>query len=305
MSAPIAQARVLTLVGAPLAPEAALEAASFLQDQGAELSAQRVLSEDEAVDILFEEGPADDLALAEAIRAFLPGVDVAVQPAAGRRKKLIAADMDSTMVTGETIDELAEAAGVGEEVAKITQAAMRGELDFEQALDARLAKIAGLDEAILQQVSDRLVLSKGARELVATMRKGYAFAMLVSGGFHGPADDCGRRLGFDLVRANRLIRKDGKLTGQAERPLVTGAAKLEFLKEQAAARDLDLAETLTIGDGSNDIPMLQAAGMGIAYRAKPKTRAAARFAIDHTDLRTALFYQGYDAEEIDEAMASA
>ena len=300
MSAP----RVLTLVGAPLAPEAALEAASFLQEQGAELSAQRVLSEDEAVDILFEDGPADDRALAEAIRALLPGVDAAVQPAAGRRKKLIAADMDSTMVTGETIDELAEAAGVGAEVAQITQAAMRGELDFEQALDARLAKIAGLDESILQQVSDRLALSKGARELVATMRKGYAFAMLVSGGFHGPADDCGKRLGFDLVRANRLIRKDGKLTGQAERPLVTGAAKLEFLQEQAAARNLDLSETLTIGDGSNDIPMLQAAGMGIAYHAKPKTRAAARFAIDHTDLRTALFYQGYDAEEIDEAMAS-
>lgn len=297
-------ARVLTLVGAPLAPEAALEAASFLQEQGAELSAQRVLSEDEAVDILFEDGPADDRALAEAIRALLPGVDAAVQPAAGRRKKLIAADMDSTMVTGETIDELAEAAGVGAEVAQITQAAMRGELDFEQALDARLAKIAGLDESILQQVSDRLALSKGARELVATMRKGYAFAMLVSGGFHGPADDCGKRLGFDLVRANRLIRKDGKLTGQAERPLVTGAAKLEFLQEQAAARNLDLSETLTIGDGSNDIPMLQAAGMGIAYHAKPKTRAAARFAIDHTDLRTALFYQGYDAEEIDEAMAS-
>ncbi len=297
-------ARVLTLVGAPLAPEAALEAASFLQEQGAELSAQRVLSEDEAVDILFEDGPADDRALAEAIRALLPGVDAAVQPAAGRRKKLIAADMDSTMVTGETIDELAEAAGVGAEVAQITQAAMRGELDFEQALDARLAKIAGLDESILQQVSDRLVLSTGARELVATMRKGYAFAMLVSGGFHGPADDCGKRLGFDLVRANRLIRKDGKLTGQAERPLVTGAAKLEFLQEQAAARNLDLSETLTIGDGSNDIPMLQAAGMGIAYHAKPKTRSAARFAIDHTDLRTALFYQGYDAEEIDEAMAS-
>ncbi|WP_018632799.1 phosphoserine phosphatase SerB [Neomegalonema perideroedes] len=294
--------RVLTLVGAPLAPEAALQAASLLRAQGAELEAQRELSEGEAEDLLFQGGPEDDRALAEAIRAILPGVDVAVQPVEGRRKRLLAADMDSTMVTGETIDELAEAAGVGPQVAAITQAAMRGELDFEQALDSRLAQIKGLPEAILQQVSDRLVLSQGARELVAAMRWGGAFTMLVSGGFHGPADDCGRRLGFDFVRANRLIREEGRLTGAAERPLVTGEVKLALLQERAAALGIGLEAAMAVGDGSNDIPMLQAAGLGIAYRAKPKTRAAARFAIDHTDLRTALFYQGYDAEDIAEAV---
>lgn len=297
--------RVLTLVGAPLAPEAALEAASFLRAQGAELEAQRELSEGEAEDILFQGGPEDDRALAEAIRALLPGVDVAIQPVEGRRKRLLAADMDSTMVTGETIDELAEAAGVGPQVAAITQAAMRGELDFEQALDSRLAQIRGLPEAILQQVSDRLVLSPGARELVATMRWGGAFTMLVSGGFHGPADDCGRRLGFELVRANRLIREEDKLTGAAERPLVTGDVKLALLRERAEALGIGPEAAMAIGDGSNDIPMLQAAGLGIAYHAKPKTRAAARFAIDHTDLRTALFYQGYDAEDLAEALGGA
>ena len=234
-----------------------------------------------------------------ALEAALPRLDIVVQSAdAPRRKRLLIADMDSTMITCECIDELADYAGLKAEVAAVTEAAMRGELDFEAALDARVALLAGMDAAVIDRCRvERVRLMPGAVTLVRTMRDSGAHTLLVSGGFTAFAEPVAAAIGFAEVRANTLSIEGGRLTGAVARPIVDAAAKRAALRAAATARGIPLMATLAVGDGANDIPMLEAAGLGIAYHAKPKAAAAAAAAIRHGNLTTLLWAQGYARRE--------
>ncbi len=198
------------------------------------------------------------------------------------------------MITVECIDELADYAGVKAEVAAVTEQAMRGELDFEGALDARVALLEGLDEAAIDRCrEERVALMPGARVLVQTMRAHGAYCLLVSGGFTRFAEPVAEAIGFDRVAANVLVIEDGRLTGRVRKPIVGAQGKREALLDSARALGLGPAETLAVGDGANDIPMLCAAGLGIAYRAKPAVAAAASARIEANDLTALLYLQGY------------
>jgi phosphoserine phosphatase len=221
-----------------------------------------------------------------------------VQPLAGRRKRLFLADMDSTMIGQECIDELADYAGLKAHVAAITDRAMRGEIAFEPALRERVALLKGLPVSVVDDViAKRITLMPGGRALVATMRAAGAYTCLVSGGFTLFTDRIARAIGFDENRGNTLAIEDGALAGTVTEPILGSESKLATLKELRAGLGLADTETLAIGDGANDIPMLQAAGMGIAYRAKPKTAEAAYARIDHGDLTAVLYLQGYRQSE--------
>ena len=229
-----------------------------------------------------------------ALEGLIAGVDVIVQGEAGRRKRLLVADMDSTMITVECIDELADYAGLKAEVAAVTERAMRGELIFEQALDERVALLKGLDEAVLARCHDeRVRVTPGAKALVRTMRRDGAECLLVSGGFTHFADKVAATIGFSRAISNRLGLADGRLDGSVARPIVGAEAKKQALLEAVAASGLDPALSLAVGDGANDIPMLEAAGLGVAYHAKPTTAAAAAARIEHCDLTALLYAQGY------------
>jgi phosphoserine phosphatase len=233
-----------------------------------------------------------------ALEGLLPGVDVVVQPREGRRRRLLVADMDSTMITVECIDELADYAGMKAEVAAVTERAMRGELDFEGALDARVALLKGLDAVMIDRChEERVRLTPGARTLVRTMRARGAYCLLVSGGFSLFAGRVAAAIGFDAVRSNDLHVADGVITGTVGRPILGAEGKRLTLLETAEARGIPLAEALAVGDGANDIPMLKAAGLGIAYHAKPAAAAAADARIESNDLGAILFAQGYKMSE--------
>jgi phosphoserine phosphatase len=250
---------------------------------------------DTACDLLFSIAPER---ARSALEGLLPRIDVVVQGEARRRKKLLIADMDSTMITIECIDELADYAGIKPQIAEITERAMRGELNFEQALDERVRMLKDLSEDILLRChAERVELTGGARALVRTMRREGARTLLVSGGFTHFADRVGQDIGFDTMISNRLGLADGKLDGTVARPIVGADAKRSALIETAAAEGIDLADTLAVGDGANDIPMLQAAGLGVAFHAKPRTAAAAAARIEHCDLEALLFAQGYGRAE--------
>lgn len=246
-----------------------------------------------------DQGDAADLvvtgiaarAARETLEAALPALDIIVQPATGpRRKALIIADMDSTMIQCECIDELADYAGLKAEVAAVTEAAMRGELDFAAALDARVALLKGMDAAVIDRCrSERVRLTAGATTLVRTMAANGAHSILISGGFTAFAQPVAREIGFAAVHANILEVADGRLAGTVSRPIVDAAAKRATL----LASGIDAAATLAVGDGANDIPMLEAASLGIAYHAKPKAAAAADAAVRHGDLTVLLRAQGY------------
>lgn len=226
-----------------------------------------------------------------ALEAALPGIDIIVQPAdAPRRKALIIADMDSTMITVECIDELADYAGLKAEVAAVTEAAMRGELDFEAALDARVALLKGLDAAVIDRCrAERVRLMPGAQTLVRTMAAHGAHSILISGGFTAFARPVAAEIGFAEVHANTLLVADGRLSGSVARPIVDAAAK----RARLLGAGIALPATLAVGDGANDIPMIAAAGLGIAYHAKPKAAAAADAAVRIGDLTVLLRAQGY------------
>lgn len=229
-----------------------------------------------------------------ALEGLLSDVDAIVQPSANRRKRLLVADMDSTMITIECIDELADYAGLRAEVAEVTERAMRGELDFEAALDARVALLKGLDETAIDRCrAERVRLTPGARTLVRTMRANGAYALLVSGGFTRFAGPVADEIGFDEQRSNILGVEAGRLTGTVARPIVGAATKRDALLELAGSRGVALEATLAVGDGANDIPMIRAAGLGIAYHAKPATAAAADARIEANDLTALLYAQGY------------
>lgn len=226
------------------------------------------------------------------------GVDVFVNPAEGRRKKLLLADMDATIVTGETLDEIAALAGIGEKVAAITERAMRGELDFRAALRERVAMLARRDAALLQQALDKMELSPGAETLVRTMAAHGATCVLVSGGFTFFTGAAAARAGFHHHHGNVLGMADGKLTGTVADPILDKDAKLSFLGSYMKTLDLTETETMAIGDGANDLPMLEAAGLGVGYRPKPLLRERLDNCIFHGDLTAALYAQGYRDTEI-------
>jgi phosphoserine phosphatase len=250
-----------------------------------------------AADISFSAGQAfDQRGLAEKIRAALSGaaVDVVVQPLAHRRKKLLVADMDSTMIGQECIDELADHAGLKAHVAAITERAMRGEIEFEPALRERVALLKGLPVSVIDEVlSKRIVLTPGGRTLLATMRKHGAYACLVSGGFTHFTSNIRAQVGFDEDRSNSLIVENGKLAGRVLEPILGREAKLAALRELTTKMKISPEDALAIGDGANDLAMIEAAGLGVAYHAKPKVAAAAHARIDHCDLTALLYAQGY------------
>jgi phosphoserine phosphatase len=225
-------------------------------------------------------------------------VDACLQPAEGRRKRLFVADMDSTIIDVECLDELADFAGKKAEIAAITERAMRGELEFEGALRERVGMLAGLSVEALQQAYDeRVRLNPGARTLVRTMAENGARCVLVSGGFTFFTGRVAQAAGFHDNRANTLIEDGGRLTGRVGEPILGKAAKLAALLAEAEALKVPLHETMAVGDGANDLAMIEAAGLGVAYRAKPIVAAQADTKVDHADLTALLYFQGYRAED--------
>ncbi len=221
-------------------------------------------------------------------------IDAAVVSSGNRRKRLLIADMDSTMIRQECIDELGIAAGLGEPIKAITARAMRGELDFAGALRERVALLKGLDTAIIDQIiGERITYMPGGRTLIATMKAHGAHTALVSGGFHQFTDWVAAHLGFDENSANRLVIDNGRLAGRVEEPILGEAAKLAALRRIAGERGLDTADAIAVGDGANDVAMLIEAGMGVALHARPHVQEASLIRINHGDLTALLYLQGY------------
>jgi phosphoserine phosphatase len=272
-----------------------------------------ILSPGQAADIPFAPGAAygnrDEAAFADAayckaaVSVLRLGigpapVDIFVQPLANRRKKLLLADMDSTMIGQECIDELADFVGLKAKVSEITERAMRGEIAFEPALRERVALLAGLDASVVDKaIEERITLTPGGTALVRTMRAHGAYAALVSGGFTLFTSRIAAQIGFDEHRANTLRVENGKFVGVVEEPILGKAAKLATLRDLAARLQIGLEDAMAIGDGANDLAMLEEAGLGVAYRAKPAVATAAQARVDHSDLTALLFAQGFRADE--------
>lgn len=254
--------------------------------------ALRWLSLGEAAEFAVPAMPEDRWARWEALQA--QGIDLVVQAEAGRRKRLLLADMDSTMIRQECIDELAAMAGVGERVAEITRRAMNGELDFEGALVERVGLLKGLPVGVIDTVlRDRITYMPGGFELVATMKAHGGRAVLVSGGFTAFTERVAAALGFDENRANVLLEAEGRLTGEVARPILGREAKVRALEEVTAAMGIGASEVMAVGDGANDLGMLGRAGTGVALHAKPSVAAQCDVRINHGDLSALLFLQGY------------
>jgi phosphoserine phosphatase len=257
----------------------------------------RWLDPGDAADLLL--GPVEDWrALRDRLEAGLPGIDVIVQPAETREKRLFVADMDSTMIGQECIDELADFAGKKAEIAAVTERAMQGEMDFAEALHARVTELNGLGVGCIERCrTERVTHNQGARTLVQTMRARGAGTLLVTGGFHDFADPLAAELGFNEVRANHLESMYGHLTGRVSGEIVDASAKARALVERREQLGLGREEVLAVGDGANDAPMIEEAGLGISYRGKPKLEAVAAARIRHSDLTALLWAQGIPKKE--------
>jgi phosphoserine phosphatase len=293
---------VATLISAPSLAALDDGAAAVVQDSLPATEAPRWLDRGIAADIFFSpNGDHDDRATAERIRGRLGArpIDVVVQPLAQRRKRLLLADMDSTMIGQECIDELADFVGKKAHVAAITERAMRGEIEFAPALIERVALLKGLPASVIDRViAERIVLTPGARTLVTTMRANGAHTCLVSGGFTLFTTKIAAMIGFDEARANTLVvDAEGRLTGEVATPILGRDAKLATLVELRHRLGLAKADTLVAGDGANDLAMIEDAGLGVAYHAKPTVAAAAAARIDHGDLTALLYVQGYSRGE--------
>jgi phosphoserine phosphatase len=287
---------VLTLVAPPNAGAFSVNLREVFASVGARGKESRKLDAGDAAatDVILE---APDLA---AVRAALAEpmagqeLDWCLQPLEGRRKRLLVADMDSTIINVECLDEIADFAGLKAEISAITARAMSGELPFEGALRERVAMLKGLPVGALQQAYDQRVrLNPGARTLVRTMAANGARCVLVSGGFTFFTSRVAQAAGFQAHHANRLGEADGALTGKVDEPILGREAKLATLREEAALKSVPLSATLAVGDGANDLAMIAAAGLGVAYRAKPVVAAQADARVDHTDLTALLYFQGY------------
>lgn len=269
------------------------EAAALLEDARLKAHEWIWLDEGDAADIEVQGGARELAQVRQLLTGVLPGVDVIVQPADGREKKLLVADMDSTMIGQECIDELADYAGKKEEIAAVTERAMQGDLDFATALRERVLSLDGLNISAIARCRDERVRSNpGARTLVRTMRSRGAEALLVTGGFHDFADPMAAELGFTEVRANYLETIHGHLTGRVAGEIVDAAAKREALIDMREQLRLPAEAVLAVGDGANDAPMIEEAGLGVAYRGKPKLLQVADARIDHNDLTALLWAQG-------------
>lgn len=257
----------------------------------------RWVDEGDAADLLL--GPVDDWRdLRDRLESGLPGIDIVVQPAETREKRLLVADMDSTMVGQECIDELADFAGKKAQIAAVTERAMQGEIDFAQALHARVAELNGLGVGCIERCrTERVTHNAGARTLVQTMRGRGARTLLVTGGFHDFADPLASELGFEEVRANHLESMYGHLTGRVTGAIVDASAKARALVERRDQLGLPNSEVLAVGDGANDAPMIEKAGLGVSYRGKPKLEAVAAARIRHNDLTALLWAQGIPRAE--------
>jgi phosphoserine phosphatase len=292
---------VLTLVAPPdryrLSDAVVAVLAQRLHEAGAVIHPSDWLAEDTACDIPFDHLPIEHAyQIASSTLAELP-VDFHAQLIQGRRKKLLLSDMDSTILANETLDDIAELAGLKDEIAAITARTMAGELDFAQALIERVAMLTDLPETALATSYNRISYSPGAATLVATMRAGGAYTALVSGGFKYFTSRVTAKLGFNLHLANDLEISEGRLTGRVLGPILDADAKMNALTRLSDERGLTAEDAVTVGDGSNDIPMLRAAGLGVAYHGKPIVRKAIPCQVNHTDLTTLLYFQGYRAIE--------
>ncbi|MBN9676701.1 phosphoserine phosphatase SerB [Salipiger bermudensis] len=253
------------------------------------------LSQGEAAEFPLDHVPSN---LEELRVAVADQADLNLVPALGRRKTMLLADMDSTMIQQECIDELAEEAGVGAHVKEITARAMNGELDFEGALTERVALLKDLPETVIDRVLEtRITLMPGGRELVATMKATGGYAALVSGGFTAFTAKVAGLVGFDENRANTLLMEGGKLTGEVARPILGREAKVQALEEISARLGIPEADVLAVGDGANDLGMLGRAGMGVALHAKPSVQAQCNLRVNHGDLTALLYLQGYARED--------
>jgi phosphoserine phosphatase len=288
---------VLTLIGA--APDCRLPGvAAAVRKALRTVAGPAWLAVGAACDFFFE--GADPDAIERKVRAIIgdAAIDLFVQPAIGRRKRLLVADLESTIIENEMLDELGSILGIGPAIAKITRRAMNGEIDFAEALAARLALLAGTETHVLAAAAARTRLTPGAQSLLATSRRNGMATALVTGGFTFFAEPLAAQLGFDRVIANRLEIVESRLTGNAQPPIVTGETKKETLLGLAHELGIPPAATLAVGDGANDLPMLNAAGLGVAFHAKPIVAAAARFRLDYADLTGLLYAQGYRREQI-------
>ena len=247
-----------------------------------------------ACDVVIDCNPVAAWSLLRSLREKLVDADVYMQPQDARGKRLLICDMDMTIVAAETLDEIAAMLGIGEQIAAITARAMHGEIGFSESLRERIAMLAGQPEQVMHDVVGRLRLNRGAEQLLTAARAAGVHTILISGGFAQVAEPVARRLGFDEVHCNHLEIEAGKLTGKVLQPIVDADFKCRLLQLRAQALKLTLGECCAIGDGANDLPMLRAAGLGIAYHAKPVLRAATSCHIDVTDLESAIYFMGLD-----------
>jgi phosphoserine phosphatase len=297
---------VLTLVagakGIAEWPRVLRTARAALMPLGAHLDPAEWLAAERAVDLGFEGVDPDqaESAVRVALRRDIGDLplDLVAQPRDGRRKRLLVADMESTVIANEMLDELADILDLGPRITEVTRRAMNGEIDFAAALRQRVALLGGFPSSALQEAAGRIRINPGAAELVATMRAGGAYTALVSGGFRTFTRLVKARLGFDVEIANELVISGSQIAGSVQEPILGRDAKLAMLNALAADRRLALAETLAVGDGANDLSMLDAAGLGIAYHAKPIADEHARHRIRHADLSALLYAQGYREAEI-------
>jgi len=292
---------VLTLIAAPDAElqcttvDQVREALSAL---GAECGAVDWLAPARACDLPFDGIVPDKADAAARLVLRAAQVDVIAQPKGDRKKRLLVADMESTIIRQEMLDELGALVGLGARIAGITRQAMNGELDFKSALRERVALLAGLPESAVVQASDGMELMPGARALVQTMRASGAWCILVSGGFRVFTRRVAAAVGFHEERGNELEVLDGRLTGRTLEPVLDRDSKVAALMSTAGARRIPIRAVLAVGDGANDLPMLEIAGLGVAFHAKPSVAAAARTRLDHADLTGLLYAQGYHQAEI-------
>ncbi|MFT6450795.1 MAG: phosphoserine phosphatase [Halocynthiibacter sp.] len=286
---------IATLLTSPTNPSLDRAAVEALRDAWGGGEAQW-LAVGEAAEFALDTVPSNRWDVWAGLQA--QGIDLIVQPSAGRRKAMLLADMDSTMIQQECIDELAEVAGVGARVREITARAMNGELDFDGALKERVGLLADLPEEVIAQViAERITLMPGGRELIATMKANGAYCALVSGGFTAFTAHIAATLGFDENRANTLHVEGGKLTGTVGMPILGREAKVTALKEITARLGLSHADVMAVGDGANDLGMLGLAGAGVALHAKPSVAAECDIRINHGDLTALLYIQGYARDE--------
>lgn len=289
---------VATLIANPARP---VLVASLADKASEALRASRIdwLAEGIAADLFLPDDISQDEAYAIA-RSVIgdEAIDIVVQPVEGRRKKLLIADMDSTMIDQECIDELADEVGLKDHVAAITARSMNGELAFEPALRERVALLKGLDTSVIERlIETRLVLSSGGPALVATMNANGAYTALVSGGFLSFTGPIAAKLGFQENRGNTLLEEDGKLIGEVADPILGREAKATALREMCEKLGITPADAVAVGDGANDLDMLQIAGSGVALHAKPSVAAQASIRIDHADLTALLYMQGYNRDD--------